>query len=98
MGLIINKELSPKFYYFIMQTIDFARFVFPGALPSVNQTVLGNIDVVKPSLVEQEKISDILSSVDDKIKKEIANKERLEKIKKGLMQVLLTGRVRVKVK
>ena len=34
---------------------------------------------------------------DTKIEKELATKEQLEKLKKGLMQVLLTGRIRVKV-
>ena len=48
------------------------------------------------SIVEQQKISQILTEVDAKIKKEEATKVELEQLKKGLMQVLLTGKVRVK--
>ena len=44
---------------------------------------------------EQQKITEILSEVDAKIEKEEATKAELEQLKKGLMQVLLTGKVRV---
>jgi len=40
---------------------------------------------------------EILSTVDDKIGKERQRKKQFEKLKKGLMQDLLTGRVRVEV-
>ena len=46
---------------------------------------------------EQKKIANFFSSVDDDIEKQITKKENLEKTKNGLMQVLLTGKVRVKV-
>ena len=48
-------------------------------------------------LSEQQKIVKILSTVDKKIDMEKKRKEKLEKIKEGLMQDLLTGRKRVKV-
>jgi type I restriction enzyme S subunit len=47
-------------------------------------------------LPEQQKIISILSAVDEKIESERQRKEQLEKLKKGLMQDLLTGKVRVK--
>ena len=49
-----------------------------------------------PSLPEQEKIANFLSIIDEKI--EILEKklEELKEQKKGLMQKLLTGEVRVK--
>ncbi|MBU2565188.1 MAG: restriction endonuclease subunit S [Candidatus Thermoplasmatota archaeon] len=50
-----------------------------------------------PPLPEQRKIASILSNVDEKIEVERKRKEKLEELKKGLMQVLLTGKVRVKV-
>ncbi len=50
-----------------------------------------------PSLPEQKKIAEILTAVDEEIENEMAHKERLEGIKKGLMQVLLTGKIRAKI-
>jgi len=50
-----------------------------------------------PSIKEQQKIASILSNVDSKIQKLNECKSRLETLKKGLMQKLLTGKIRVKV-
>ena len=48
-----------------------------------------------PPLPEQQKIAEILSQIDQAIEKEEKYKEKLERLKKGLMEDLLTGKVRV---
>ncbi len=50
-----------------------------------------------PSFSEQKESAEILASIDNEIEKVILEKEKLEQIKKGLMQVLLTGKVRFKI-
>lgn len=50
-----------------------------------------------PQLPEQVKIVEILSSVDEKIESLQQKKEEFTNLKKGLMEQLLTGRIRVKV-
>ena len=55
------------------------------------------IKIPLPPISEQKKIAEILLIADEEIEKEITLKEYLEIIKKGLMQGLLTGKVRVKV-
>lgn len=65
-----------------------------GAIKKKN---LSNFLIPLPSLREQQKIGEILSFVDEKIEKEKQTKEQLEKLKKGFMQVLLTGKIRVKL-
>lgn len=50
-----------------------------------------------PNSSEQYTITEILSEVDAKIETEEAFKSELEQLKKGLMQVLLTGKVRAKI-
>jgi type I restriction enzyme S subunit len=52
--------------------------------------------VVSPPLNEQKQIAEILTSIDQEIKEETTRKEQIELLKKGLMQVLLTGKIRVK--
>ncbi|MBU4512822.1 restriction endonuclease subunit S [Patescibacteria group bacterium] len=65
--------------------------------PNISSTEIENISIARPPLPEQRKIASILSTVDEKIEIERNRKQKLEKLKKGLMQVLLTGKVRVKV-
>jgi type I restriction enzyme S subunit len=50
-----------------------------------------------PPLSEQEKIADILSTLDEKIEIERKRREKLERIKKSLMDSLLTGKIRVRI-
>jgi len=64
---------------------------------NLNLGLVRSIKLPLPPLTEQEKIISILSAIDERIEKERQRKEELEKLKKGLMQDLLTGRVRVKV-
>jgi type I restriction enzyme, S subunit len=63
----------------------------------LNFKEIGNFVFPLPSLSEQNKISTILSNIDSKITSQEQYKEKLEKLKKSLMQKLLTGEVRVKV-
>ena len=65
------------------------------ATPIVNKGEFKEFEVLIPPLPEQKEIAEILSSIDEKIKKEKEYKESLKSLKKGLMQDLLTGKVRV---
>jgi len=56
-----------------------------------------NLKLPLPPLEEQKKISEILSTVDKKLDVERNEKAKLERIKQGLMDLLLTGKIRVKV-
>jgi type I restriction enzyme S subunit len=69
----------------------------------VHQAGINNEDLLRlkiplPSLQEQQKITSIILTVDNKIKLEKKEKVRLERIKQGLMDLLLTGKIRVKVR
>ena len=55
------------------------------------------VKVPLPLLQEQQKIAEILSSVDERLELLRKRKERLERVKKGLMNDLLTGRKRVRL-
>ena len=65
--------------------------------PGLNLNILEKFQVYVPSsLLEQKKISAILSNVDAYIQENQESKQNLEQLKKGLMQKLLTGQIRVK--
>ncbi len=65
------------------------------AVPIVNKSRFSRIQIPLPPLPEQQRIASILSQVDEVIEKEQKYKEKLERIKRGLMEDLLTGRIRV---
>ena len=95
-----NKCL-PHYLYYVFESLYFERFVqvlsAGSTLSHLYQKDLVNFKFPLPSLLEQQKIAEILLTVDKRLEVERKRKEKLERIKKGLMDLLLTGRVRVKV-
>ena len=65
--------------------------------PGINSSEYGKLNIKLPTLAEQQKIASVLSAADKEI--ELLQKElvQLQGQKRGLMQRLLTGAVRVKV-
>ena len=63
----------------------------------IHKKHIRNILLPLPPLPEQQKIAEILMTVDKKLELLRKRKEKLERIKRGLMKDLLTGRRRVRV-
>jgi type I restriction enzyme S subunit len=61
----------------------------------ITKSNLKNLPIPLPPLSEQKRIAEILSQIDQAIEKEEKYKQKLERLKKGLMEDLLTGKVRV---
>jgi len=93
---MLTEFLQYALHYFRMIK-RFDGIVSTTAQPAITLKGIKNLKISLPKISEQKKIAEILSSVDEQIEKAIIHKERLEEIKKGLMQMLLTGKVRVKV-
>lgn len=91
-----EKNLA-KWLYYYLSNIDLKKYNEATGVPSLSVTNLNLITIATPLLTEQEKIVDILLSVDIQIEEYESKKRRLEELKKGLMQQLLTGKIRVKV-
>ncbi|WP_088655560.1 restriction endonuclease subunit S [Geofilum rhodophaeum] len=78
----------PKLIFYIFQKINWINHNEAGGIPSLSKTLINKIGVMLPSLPEQQKIADCLSSLDDLL---AAHNEKLELLKghkKGLMQNL----------
>lgn len=102
LAAIREKSISDtRYIYYILLNLTSAIFAeASGAgstFPNISREALRDIKIAVPPLAEQKQIADILSSIDEEIEMETGHEEHLGSLKKGLMQVLLTGKVRVSV-
>lgn len=84
-----------RFIYYALLNTRFGDLVSTTALPALNGAVLSKIPLSLPSLAEQSAIAAVLSDMDAEIEALDARREKTEAIKQGMMQALLTGRVRL---
>jgi len=91
----------PKYVYHYFEGEYFQRIIdmkmSGSSVPHIFQRDMFNLFIAHPSIDEQKKTAQILTSIDERIEKEESYRDKLLQIKKGLMQDLLTGKVRVKV-
>ena len=97
----IKKKLNTNFLYYLLFSEGVQKAIFNFSVgsnqPNISSKQIENIIIPFPPPDEQLKIANILSEVESKLKNEVNYKSELEQLKKGLLQVLLTGKVRVKV-
>jgi len=91
---IYTKDINSKFNIdFLYKTFDFIglkKLAEKTGQPKITQEPIYNLKVSLPPLKEQKKIADILSSVDEKIDIVSNQIEKAERLKKGLLQKLLS--------
>lgn len=98
----LNTDIvDPEYVFRYTQTDKYLKWVKNsqrgGAQPNINSKQYGNIYIPIPSKEEQNKFNVIVKQINkQKILLE-KQKQNYEKLKKGLMQKLLTGKVRVKI-
>ena len=88
------RENVPKWLYYYLDHIKLERFDESTGVPSLNRDTLYNIRVRLPSINEQKKIVEIMSTWDRAIEQTRQLIDAKQRLKKGLMQQLLTGRMR----
>ncbi len=98
-SIICDKENNPHYIYYAMNFSKrrLKRWAGITTNPIVKKSLFEFFPIPLPPLPEQQKIAEILSSVDKRIETLRKRKERLEKVKRGLMEDLLTGKKRVKL-
>jgi type I restriction enzyme S subunit len=95
-----KKEVNPSYLYHYTNTSEFQKnlemAVNASAQGGVYLGALNKMPIVVPDEPKsQTEIVNILDSIDEKIDTERSYLDKLAKIKSGLMQDLLTGKVRV---
>ena len=97
----LKQTYSPNFGYYIFSAPFFQKEIDLITKPAVNQASFTKADFLRilipiPPKEERDKIVKILESVDYNLETAQIQLRTVQKLKRGLMQDLLTGRMRVK--
>lgn len=97
--VITTKLMDKSFLFYCLSSEYIKNEINKLTVGSSQKTLsLANINklhVALPTIIEQKQIANILLSVDDQIEEYENKKIKLEQLKQGLMQQLLTGKIRV---
>ncbi|MFI3218020.1 MAG: restriction endonuclease subunit S [Methylococcales bacterium] len=100
--LILRNNEQGMFSEFLFQSfknylfdIDYRRVVSGSAQPQLPMKDLKSFHLIKPDEIEQLKIINICKHHDSLLNSEIIYLEKMNQLKQGLMQDLLTGKVKV---
>ena len=98
-SVVINKNNSNEFFYYLIEFNTHKLLAWAGttAVPILNKTSFEKVKFIVPNLKEQQKIATVLTNADKEIELLEQQLADLQQEKKALMQVLLTGKVRVLV-
>lgn len=92
-----HKDYSIEFVFYLMQMLQdkIYKMQTGGAQPHIHPSDLNPIEVSFPKKEKQEQIATILSDMDAEISALETKLEKYRKIKLGMMQNLLTGKIRL---
>jgi type I restriction enzyme S subunit len=91
----INEINVNKFVYYKFCMIPWRNYNEASGVPSLNAKTIENIEITIPGYDEQTAIAAVLSDMDAEIAALERRRGKVEQIKQGMMQQLLTGRIRL---
>lgn len=91
----ISSHAVPLFIYYTFLTIDWRSYNEASGVPSLSSKTIEKIEIGCPSLKEQTAIAEVLSDMDVDLAALEAQAAKTRAVKQGMMQELLTGRVRL---
>lgn len=97
-GVIPNDNTTTEYLFWLLnKSVNYFLNLTQGtSINGITRNDLMSFVFPLPPLQEQRRIAEILTAADQRIEKEEAYRDKLLQLKKGLMQDLLTGKVRVK--
>lgn len=86
--IIPVKEVINKFYYFVFNYLnqELTNLASSSTMPALSFSSLEILSILEPSLLEQAKIANFLSTIDDKINRTEKQIQQTQEWKKGLLQ------------
>lgn len=94
-----QRSIDHRYIYYLVQNEKFINYTisssFGTKMPRTSWEIIKRYKIGKPDFEEQKRISKILFSIDSQIETSRIELSKLNSLKQGLMQDLLTGKVRV---
>lgn len=87
--------VNPEYIYYQFLLIPWKEYNEASGVPSLNKNTLEQIEIPIPPLTEQTHIATILSDMDAELEALEQQLAKARQIKQGMMQELLTGRIRL---
>jgi len=94
---ILHPRLDLDYLRYLLSKLNLNRLKNKTGQPLMTQQIVYSVQIPLPSLSEQQKLARILSTLDAKLQLERNEKAKLGKAKQGLMDLLLTGKIRIRV-
>jgi type I restriction enzyme S subunit len=92
----IKDGIDPQWLYQRFLLIPWYKFNEASGVPSLSRETIYKIRIDVPDMEEQRKIATVLNEVDKQVESLVRISKNFEEQKRGLMQKLLTGQIRVK--
>ena len=96
-SLVCNDKVNNEFLYYVMLTKrpELERRASGSTFLEINPREVKSLLIALPRINEQEAIAEVLSDMDAEISALEQHLEKTKEIKQGMMQQLLTGRIRL---
>ena len=91
----ISSEADAKFVFYKFNTINWRSYNEASGVPSLNASTIENIEIDTPLHREQTAIAEVLSDMDAELAALEQRCDKTRALKQGMMQELLTGRIRL---
>jgi type I restriction enzyme S subunit len=96
MNVDSNEKMDKQFFYYLLTSQDFTQTITGSGQPQIVRSPLANFWVAMPKEKEEQKsIGLILMDIDSSIDKSMDLLQKLKLQKLGMMQALLTGKIRL---
>lgn len=98
-SLVASNRVFNQYLYYLMtsKTNEMLKLAGGSTFVEISKVSVEGLLCQIPQLLEQHQIASILTTIDDQIETYQSKLDALTRLKSGLMQQLLTGRIRVKV-
>jgi type I restriction enzyme S subunit len=93
--ILDSDRADSRFVHYLLLNTKLGDLVSTTALPSLSGSVLSAVELALPPLNEQSAIATVLSDTDAEIAGLEARRDKTHALKQGMMQELLTGRIRL---